>query len=650
LLIIGAEQRSVPPPAAAPPPAFATVTLHGRAGTFGSLGEATPSGQQVGRTAVPGWEFPPGVQAYRSALAADGTVLVAGAGQDWQFSTPTAEQTMVGAYHPRSNRFTSIRIGPVGPGAPSVTDLMPVDGGVAFVTRPVLTAAADRWPTFGVLATVDGRWAVAPVRGSVPGRDLNDLARLPRSRDLLVARYGERGKSNGRLLALRLTGPDSHGRFTVAVTGEYRYPVLDDAQVSVREVQADPTARAGDERFAVGLDLDRGKGQFQHSVVQEFSYDAATGAIRPVSAPIIPGDRNQADTAFYGYGTFLYDHAGNLWVSRFDGFHGGKLAIFAARDGRRRLERGDCRYRHGRRMDRYRTSAGGRTVWGQGCRPDYDILQTQHLLVLIDLVQDPVTKVVVALSYGGTLLTVRAAPAGDGLRFQMGTLVDLGRKLLPTVDKGLPGHRLGAVDPAHRVWVSAMQAAGPGQAGVRLDQWLYSVDVGDLLAPAAVPLPQTPGRSVTIQAERSGTVSTTVRRGAWADVDVDSDAYVSTCGDWPTTTTCGYDGVAGNGFVLLDDSGYGKLGGSVEYRVDVPAAGQYRLSYRVGTFAVTTTARIALTAGGRRYVDPVSTGGSWRTVRTAEPITLPAGRHTISLSVPGGGGGWFLNWFALQRI
>jgi hypothetical protein len=384
--------------------------------------------------------------------------------------------------------------------------------------------------------------------------------------------------------------------------------------------------------------------------VQEFGYDAATGAIRPVSAPILPGDRTAVDDVFYGYGTLLYDRTGNLWVSRSNGFGGGKLAIYASGDGRRRLDRGDCRYRPGRRLDRYRVTAGGRTAWGQACRPDYDILQPQELVILVDLVQDPVTGVVVALSLGGTMLAVRATPAGDKLSFQVGTPVDLGRKLLPTAENGLTGHRLGAVDPAHRVWVSALQAIYPGRAGVRLDQWLYSVDVGDLFAPAPVALPRTPGRSVTIQAERSGTVSTTEKRGAWAAVDVDSDAYARSCVDWPTTTNCGYDGVAGNGFVLGDDSGFGKLGGSVEYRVRVPAAGQYRLSYRVATFPVTTTARIALAAGGRRHVEPVSTDGTWRTVQAAEPVTLAAGRQTITLSVPAGGGGWFLNWFALQRV
>ncbi|MEH1122928.1 hypothetical protein [Micromonospora sp. CPCC 206061] len=639
-----------PPPETRKEPVYATVTVHGRAGSFGAMaGETvTPSGQDVARVEVPGWHFPPGVQAYRTALAADGTLLIAGFSHTADLSAPTADRTVVGAYQPAKGVFRTIGIGPVGPGAPSVTDLLPVEGGVAFTTRRADDAAPGAWPGFGVLSKVGGRWRVAPTAGSVDHDDLHDLARLPRSRDIVVARYG-RGESNGSLLALRLTGPDRQGRFTIAVMGEYRYPVLDGERISVRAIQADPTGRDGDERFAVGLDVYRGRGQFPHTVVQEFSYEAPSGAIRPISAPIVPGDRNPEDDAFYASGAFLYDHLGNLWVSRMDGFQGGRLAVYAARDGRRRLERGECRLRPGWAQHRYHTSGNGKSVWGLTCRPDYDIVQADDVLTIEDLAQDPRTKAVLALSFGGTVLPIRVDRAGDGLTFRTGTPVDLGRKLLPTVVGNVDDHRLGPVDAEGRMWMAAMHAR-PGQAGVSLDQWLYSVDVADLVAPAPVRLPDTPGRSVTVQAERTRTTGTDTRPGRWAKLEVDARTYVHTCLDWPTPTTCGYDGVAGNGFVLGDDSGYGVLDGSVEYAVDVPVAGQYQVSYRVATFAVTKDARIEFSAGGRRHVDPVSTGGTWRTVRAADPVTLPAGRQTITLSVPKGGGGWYLNWLTLQRL
>jgi hypothetical protein len=641
------------PPRAPWAPEYATVTVHGRAGSFGAMaGETvTPSGQDVARVEVPGWRFPPGVQAYRTALAADGTLLIAGFSHTADLSTPTADRTVVGAYQPATGAFRTIGIGPVGPGAPSVTGLLPVEGGVAFTTRSADSATPGAWPGFGVLSKVAGRWRVAPTAGTVDHGDLYDLARLPDSGDILVARYGRDG-SNGSILALALTGPDRQGRFTVAVTGEYPYPALDGERVSVRDIEVDPTSRDG--RFAVGLDVYRGRGQFPHMVVQEFRYEAGSGAIRPISAPIVPGDRNPEDDAFYAYGPFLYDHLGNLWASRMDGFQGGSLAVYSARGGRGRLERGECRHRPGWAPDRYRTSANGKSVWGLTCRPDYDIVQADDVLTIEDLAQDPRTKAVLALSFGGTVLPIRADRvgadrAGADLVFRTGTAVDLGRKLLPTVVGNVDDHRLGPVDAEGRMWMAAMHAR-PGQPGVLLDQWLYSVDVADLLAPAPVRLPDTPGRSVTVQAERTRTAGTRIRPGRWAAQEVDAQAYVHTCLDWPSATTCGYDGVAGNGFVLGDDSGFGVLGGSVEYTVDVPVAGQYQVSYRVATFAVTKGARIELTAGASRYVDPVSTGGTWRTVRTADPVTLPAGRQTIRLSVPEGGGGWYLNWLTFQRI
>jgi hypothetical protein len=592
------------------------------------------------------------VQAYRSALAADGTVLVAGASHKADFSAPTADRATVAAYRPAAGTFTTIQIGPVGPGAPSVADLAAVDGGVAFVTRPARAGVSDRWPAFGLLTTVEGQWRVAPVGGAPSAADFNDLATLPRSRHVLVARVGGQGQGNGGLLALRLRGPDQEGRFTAEVTAEYEYPPIADGQVAVREVQADPTGGGAGERFAVGLDVERGERKFPHQLIQEFRYDAAAGRITPVSAPVISGDRNGdgGEGAFFEYNSFLYDHAGNLWVSRSDGFSGGPLAVYTAGAGRRRLESGACRLRPDRPLDRLRAVSGARSVWGQPCPPDYDILQPRHLLAIVGLAQDPASKDIVALAFGGTVLAVRAVPSGGGLAFQVGNPVDLGRKLLPIVDGALPQHRIGPVDGAHRVWVTGMHAA-PTEAGRHLDQWLYSVDVTDLFDPAPVVLPETPGRSVTIQAERSSTVTTTVRPGRRsADQEVVSDVTVQDCGALPDGTTCGYDQTPGDGFVIVDETRYGRLRGDVDYRVDVPAAGDYRISYRAATFPVTKRARIALTAGGRDHVQPVDTGGRWLTVRSTEPITLPAGPQTIRLSVPEGGGGWYLNSFTLQRV
>jgi hypothetical protein len=101
--------------------------------------------------------------------------------------------------------------------------------------------------------------------------------------------------------------------------------------------------------------------------------------------------------------------------------------------------------------------------------------------------------------------------------------------------------------------------------------------------------------------------------------------------------------------VLADVTGLGRLGGSVEYRVRVGQPGSFRVAYRVSTYHVTRAAAIELTAGGRSLVTVVSTGGPWRTVWVAEPVTLPAGEHTIRLAVPPGGQGWLLNSLTIRR-
>jgi hypothetical protein len=50
---------------------------------------------------------------------------------------------------------------------------------------------------------VDGQWRPAPVSGAVTDGDFHDMAVLPGSRHILVARYGRKGAANGGLLALR---------------------------------------------------------------------------------------------------------------------------------------------------------------------------------------------------------------------------------------------------------------------------------------------------------------------------------------------------------------------------------------------------------------------------------------------------------------
>jgi hypothetical protein len=704
--LAGLTAAAAPPRRPADPgPEPATITIYGRPGSFGALGDAVPSGQRLVKRSVPGWGFPAGRQGARTALAADGTVLIAGRDHGMSLlppaAAPTAAELVVATYQPATNRYSDVRIATSTgrdrvldragrPAAPSIADLEPIAGGtaVAFTVWPadadLDTARDGSWPMFGVLTTVDGRWQAAPtnqwtaeqLRGSGPAgpqacperpeppvrgecRGFTEMAAMARSRDIIVAQYaGLPSNQNGGLTALRITGPDAAGRFTVRVTGHYMYPRVrdpltadpnDHLAIAPRAIEADPTSRLGDERFAVTLDVVNGNSRDSPTVVQEFSYDAGTGAIRPVSAPLIPGDR-APDGAVHGFGAVLYDSGGNLWAARTTGLHTGKLAVYAITGDSRRTESTQCRFDPLRSMESYvTTGSSGRRFWGQACRPDYDILQAQEQLGSLGMTEDPVSHDIVVLYLDGGLMVIRPSGSGTAMTFQIGNLVDLGRKLLPIAQTDFPNHWLAGVDGRHRLWLSGTQGR-PDGVEVALDQWLYSVDLGDLFEPPPVVLPVVPGRSVTIQAERTATISTTQRTGVWATADVVSDAHTRPCLELLPSVDCAADGAPGNGFVLADASRYGKLAGAVEYRVSVARAGTYRVAYRVATFVVTSGARIELGAGDRTYDTPVSTGGGWRTVWHEEPVALAAGEQYLRLSVPSGAGGWYLNSLTLRRI
>jgi hypothetical protein len=478
---------------------------------------------------------------------------------------------------------------------------------------------------------------------------MGEMATLPASRDIIAVRHLD-GPASGAisLVALRVTGPDGEGRYSVATTGQFAYPAIPDPAgagtlvLTPWQLHADPTGQVGAERFVVGFHVKSDDNtRFLPAVVQEFAYDSTSGAIRPVSAPMLPGNRSHDGKRWYGYSAATYDNQGNLWAARHDELRGGPLAVHATPQR--------CPYDPATPMRAYVTSGTGiAPVWGRSCRPDYDILQARNLLAAQGIARDPVTHDLALVSFGGGVLPIRPTGTGRTMTFLVGNLVDLGRKLLPTVEGNLPDHRVSPIDADHRLWVTAMHAR-PGAVGADLDQWLYSVNIADLFDPRPVPVSAVAGRVTTLQAEHTVTSTTAQRRGGWAAVDVDSDAFLAGCADWPVNIGCGYDGTAGNGYVLVDDTGYGHLSGTVEYRIDVPVAGAYRFAYRAVTFAVTKKARIELTAGGRTYVTPVDTGGGWLTVAHSEPVPLPAGVQTIRLAPPDRGGGWALNWISLQR-
>ncbi len=679
---VGCTRGPVEPPAGAPGGSDATVVTYGRGGTFGALGDQTPSGQSLAQVPVPEWQPAPGRQAHRAVILADGTVLM-GTRHTSTILDPaatTSPETVIGAYRPGAAAATKIPIRTStgleqAAGAPTITDLEPIGDGnaVAFLAASPSPTGGGDWPAFGILTQTDGGWQVASGPGwanqwtaadlpdAVLAGAMTEMVRLP-SGDIVVTQLYPGDDRNGALLALRATGPDQSGRFGLTVTGRYVYPAVTAAggaalKISPVSISADPTAPPGSERFAVTL-LVAGVEPGNPQVLQEFAYDGGTGHITPISAPVIPGDRmGEAPTdAYLGYGTTFYDRHGNLWVGRTYIFAGGTLALYVT-DGLAEPTDGQggpspgrlCPYDPGRSLSSYLSTGGEVQVWGATCPPDYDILQARAYGPVQGIAEDPQTGDIVVLHAGGVLLPIRQAGAGRSLTFDIGNQVDLGQALVPFPEGGVSEGRLAGFDSHGRLWIISSHLNFFAEQNPT-DHWLYAIRLADLFDPPPVLLPGAPGESVTLQAEYTSTTSTTQHPGRWATVDVDSDAYRRGCTDWPPDVGCTYDGAAGDGFVLGDDTGFGHLSGAIEYRIEVPAAGAYRVSYRVATFAVTTNARIELTVGDHGYLTVVSAGGGWTTIEIAEPVTVPAGVHALRLSVPDGGGGWYLNSIRWQRV
>ena len=231
------------------------------------------------------------------------------------------------------------------------------------------------------------------------------------------------------------------------------------------------------------------------------------------------------------------------------------------------------------------------------------------------------------------------------MRFRIGNAVDLGLKLLPLPSGGLRREWQAGVT-AGRAWL--VSSYFPGSPGA--DHWVYSVRLGDLLDPSPVELSDTPGRMVTIQAERTLTTGTSQRPGLSARMVVDSDAFVAWCGTWPSSSACGHDTRPGDGMVVKDDTGFGHLAGDLTYRIRVPVAGRYRLAYRIATFPNMTHSRIELEVAGQTITTALPPLGKWTTLYERATVDLPAGVHVVRLAPTEGDGGWALNWFGLERL
>jgi hypothetical protein len=474
----------------------------------------------------------------------------------------------------------------------------------------------------------------------------------------------------------------------VSVRASYAYPDIVDPNdrsrhlsPAIREVKADPTARAdGTRRFAVSFDLFPGEenGDPVPGVIQEFAYDPAAadplGAIRPVSAPVLPGgesshrDPGTGVSRYQGYGALLYDHLGNLWVGTGDTPYASSdansqssepLAVFRSTDGERKLAT-TCRFVPGSDMSSY-TSPGSATVWpawGATCPPDHRVMQARELGWLWGLVEDPSTSpttvTVAELGFNGLVMPVQLTTSTNS--FKVGTIADSRAIGFPVQPGFALNSRIGAVDPNHRMWFTVQQLQGGGTDVDRVTapQWLHSLSLTDLLAPPPTPLPGTGGRSVTIQAENAATIST---HAGTSPGDIVSDAYKGPCVELTADLRCpgslGLQGPGGFRDGVPD-------GTTVDYRVTVPAGTSFPATYRAvfrvlaqrdcgQTFPCGRIDLANVTAGTAAVSTPFTTFGFADVTASADLSFTAPGTKTIRITAPAGGGGWVLNSFTLTR-
>lgn len=94
--------------------------------------------------------------------------------------------------------------------------------------------------------------------------------------------------------------------------------------------------------------------------------------------------------------------------------------------------------------------------------------------------------------------------------------------------------------------------------------------------------------------------------------------------------------------------GWIDAGDWMTYRVNVPSAGRYKVTYRVAAQSTTGRLRLERAGGSPVFGDLTvpNTGGWQRWTDISHEVSLSAGEQDIAISAQGGG--WNLNWFRIE--
>ncbi|WP_242605700.1 hypothetical protein [Frankia sp. Cppng1_Ct_nod] len=493
-------------------------------GAPGSFGEHT-GGTSISTVDVPGWGFGPGQAAYASTVTSDGTVFTATTPFSDNQAQPTGTGMELAVFEPGPLRFTRLVVPSStgrtelprsepwyrGVGGADIADVTVIGSGlderVVFVSAMSYfgwdTTVYGRLPVLGqVRRPAPGRpWRYDPTRSwttdqlaasAPPGvsasafpverpgeprwsRGPAAITRLPRSGHLVIAQYfgaGSLGTDQGSLLVV-----DTAGR----VRASWQYPEVRvfgmPVVVSPREVVADPTSTAGDERFVLISDCRTLDDRVVSFPIQEFSYSVGTGnrttgTITPRSNPVrASADDSRMETA-------CFDANGTLYVARTraDGLRAAALAVYPKIGSERGL------------VTRTPTTDGWPVGgWGAVNPPDYLVAGTDRGGLVRSIVVDPDSGAVMLAGLDGTVQVVRPSGRGADMTFAAGRPIDIGLGRLRGPSTRYIGVRRGAVDVDRRVmWLPVNQLVLDSIAWpyppFKLDQWLMRIDLRAVLA------------------------------------------------------------------------------------------------------------------------------------------------------------------------
>ena len=554
-------------------------------------------------------------------------------------------------------------------------------------------------------------WAGAPAHDP-QGRPVRDCRSpqfvkvLPQSGDLLVGQYFR------DIMILHLDGPDANGRYRIRVKAELPMPEIPDPQhptdptygvhASPVSVSVDPTSQLGDERFIVPFDVYGPLfGQAGYGGPVEFSYDATEPdpalRIKATSAPLlspqlVPGSDPDPQLPRYGvYGPALYDYQGNLWMAIPQGFAGYGIVVFTNDPvSGRRISSSPC-FDPATPLENYVAGDGTtvRKAWGRLCTPNFLIKEGAALGHVWDLDEDPVTHGIFAIfNLGGTSLLIQPSGPPDNMSFQVGnSVVPAPRSIMafPSLTGAVPCSGSGCVpcpdqpqywqfgvkdctqgtasvfnsvvdmafyDRSGRAWLTLgqwrAQLPYPYTRDTQLDGWLESVNTVRMNGGERPQLTTVSGATTYIQAERTSTTGTRTQAGTVATTNIYNLAPVAGCGCVdPVSNLPG-------GLMLADETTPANgvpSGTTVEYKVVVPKAGSYTVSYNAKVATGTTGKPLNLSVnGGTAQSTTIPAGSTWPLAPGIAGPTVAfstPGTYTLQLSAPSGG--WQLDWLSLKR-